>query len=72
MFSSGVVRINKPHANGFGFLSEVEQHALAGAFLEIVLPLVGVFLPVGGHGIDQVGQLLYRSRQSQGSVLGTA
>ena len=34
------------------------QDPLAVALLEVVLPPVGVFLPVGEHGVDQARELV--------------
>lgn len=50
------------HTLGLGLLGEVVQDALTVALLEVVLPLVGVFLAVGAHGVDQSGQLVGSGR----------
>ena len=67
-FSSGVVGGDELHAHGFGLLGEVMQDPLAVALLEVILPPVGVFLPVGEHGVDQSGQLMGSGRDGLGFV----
>lgn len=67
-FSSGVVGGDELHAHGFGLLGEVVQDPLAVALLEVILPPVGVFLPVGEHGVDQSGQLVGSGRDGLGFV----
>ena len=67
-FSSGVVAGDELHAHGFGLLGEVVQDPLAVALLEVILPPVGVFLPVGEHGVDQSGQLVGSGRDGLGFV----
>lgn len=56
-FSGGYFTGHELHAHGLGPLSEVVQHALAVPFFEVILPPVGVFLPVGEHGVDQAASL---------------
>lgn len=46
------------HAQLLGAASQVVQHTLAVALLEVVLPLIGVFLPLGQHGVDQPGEFV--------------
>ena len=58
VFSSGVGRRDELHTYGFGLLREIVKDPLAIPLLEVVLPPVGVFLPVGEHGVDQSGQLV--------------
>ena len=68
VFSSGVIGGDELHAHSLGLLSEVVQDPLAVALLEVILPPVGVFLPVGEHGIDQSGQLVGSGRHRFGLV----
>lgn len=68
VFSGGVVAGNELHAHSLGLLGEAVQDALAVALLEVILPSVGVFLPLGQHGVDQSGQLVGRSRHRFGFV----
>jgi len=44
VFSDGLRRRNDVHAQFLGPLGELAQHAFAVAFLEVVLPRIGVFL----------------------------
>lgn len=46
------------HAQCLGLLREVVERTLAVAFLEVVLPPVGVILATGKHGVDQPSQLV--------------
>lgn len=62
VFSSKVVGGHELRAHGLGPLSEVAQHPLAVTLLKVILPPVGVFLPLGEHGLDQSGQLVGSSR----------
>lgn len=66
VFSNRVVGGYELHAHGLGLLSEVVQHPLAVALLKVILPAVGVFLPVGEHRVDQSGQLVCSSRTALG------
>ena len=68
VFSSGVIGRDELHAHGLGLLGEVVQDPLAVALLEVILPLVGVLLPVGEHGVDQAGQLVGSGRDGLGFV----
>ena len=70
VFSSGVIGGDELHAHSLGLLSEVVQDPLAVALLEVILPPVGVFLPVGEHGVDQSGQLVGSGRHRFGLVHG--
>lgn len=58
VFSSSAIGGDELHAHRLGFLGEVVQDPLAVAFLEVILPPVGVLLPVAEHGVDQAGQLV--------------
>ena len=46
------------HVQVFGTLGQLPQYALAVSFLIIVLALVGIFLTLGKHHIDQARQLV--------------
>ena len=46
------------HAELLGASGEVVDHALAVTLLEIVLPLIGVLLPLGEHGVDEAGEFV--------------
>lgn len=52
-YSSGIVGENELHAHGLSLLGEVVQDPLSIPLLEVVLPLVDVFLAVSEHGVDQ-------------------
>ena len=56
------------HAKLFGTLGEVVHDALAVTFLVVLLPLVGVFLTLGEHCVDQPRQLVGGGRDGFGFV----
>jgi hypothetical protein len=62
------LRLHNLHPHLGGTLGEVVQHALAVAFREVVLPLIGVFDALGEQGIDEAGQFVCGSRHRLGFV----
>ena len=46
------------HAHFLGTLSELAEHAFAVALFVIFLTLIGVFLALGQHRIDQASELV--------------
>src|SRR5664279_3839856 len=68
MVSSGLFGGNEFHAHFFGTLSELSEHPFAVALLVIVLTLIGIFLALGQHRIDQTGKLMSRRSDRLGFV----
>jgi len=68
VFSGWLFNGNEFHANICGALGEVARDAFAVALLEVVLPLVGIFLAFGQHRVDQPCQLVGRRGDGLGSV----
>ncbi len=58
MGSSGLFGGNEIHAHFFGTLGQLPEHSLAVALLVVVLTLIGVFLALGQHRVDQAGALV--------------
>ena len=59
---------DESHAHFVGTLIELAQDPFTVAFLILVLALVGVFLALGQHGVDQPRQLVGRCGDRLGLV----
>ena len=62
MFLGGLFSGDEFHTQLVGTLGELPQDSLAVAFLIVVLALIGVFLALGQHGVDQPRQIVGGSR----------
>ena len=68
VFSSSLLSGDEFHTHLFGALSELAQHPFAVALLLVVLALLGVFLALGEHGVNQPGELVRRRGHGLGFV----
>ena len=69
MVSSGVWNGSELEAEFFGALGEVIHDSLAITFLVVVLALVGVFLALGQHRVDQSCELVGGGRDGLGLTI---
>lgn len=66
--SSELLGSNEFHAHFFGTLRQMPEHPLALALLVVILALIGVFLTLAQHRINQASQLVSRRGYGLGLV----
>ena len=67
-FSGGLFGSDELHAQLLSALGQVAQHPFAIALFVVVLALVGVFLALGKHGVDEPRELVGRSGDGLGFI----